>query len=175
MPTAGAPRGAAGRAPRGGRTTPSRARRSRAAPPGRRPPLQPTHRRKATLTARAAVLAVALASVALALALPFKVWVAQRGQISELQAQTRAAQQRIAALKAEEQQWQDPNYVRQQARERLHYVMPGETAYVVLDDRSAKRARSQHRTQTTSELTGPWYSRLWQSVQAAGKSGSDRS
>ena len=169
MPTAGAPRGAAGRAPRGGRTTPSRARRSRAAPPGRRPPPQPVSRRKATLTARAAVLAVALASVALALALPFKVWVAQRGQISDLQAQTRAAQQRIAALRTEQQLWNDPDYVRQQARQRLHYVMPGETAYVVLDDRAAKRARAHHQKQPTTQLTGPWYSRLWQSVQAAGK------
>src|SRR3954470_3102626 len=137
MPTAGAPRGAAGRAPRGRRTSPSRARRCRAAPPGRRPPMLPARRRRATLTARAAVLAVALASVALALALPFKVWVAQRGEISDLQAQTRTAQHRIPALRAEQQRWQAPDYVRRQARLRLHYVMPGETAYVVLDDRAA--------------------------------------
>jgi cell division protein FtsB len=175
MPTAGAPRGAAGRAPRGTRTSPSRARRSRAAPPGRRPAPLSAQRRRATLTARAAVLAVALASVALALALPFKVWVAQRGQISDLQAQTRAAQQRIAALRAEQQQWQDPDYIRQQARQRLHYVMPGEKAYVVLDDGAAKRAKARHRAHPTTQLTGPWYSRLWQSVQAAGKTGADRS
>src|SRR3954452_18377704 len=175
MPTAGAPRGAAGRAPRGSRTTPSRVRRSRAAPPGRRPPPRAAHRRRATLTARAAVLAVALASVALALALPFKVWVAPRGQISALQAQPRTAQHRIAALRAEQQRWQDPDYVRRQARLRLHYVMPGETAYVVLDDRAAKRAKARQHKQPTSELTGPWYSRLWQSVEVAGKPGTNRS
>src|SRR3954463_7875264 len=158
MPTAGAPRGAAGRAPRGSRTSPSRARRSRAAPPGRRPPTLPAHRRRAPLTARAAVLAVALASVALALALPFKVWVAQRGEISDLQSQTRTAQQRIAQLRAEQQRWQDPDYVRQQARLRLHYVMPGETAYVVLDDRTGKRAHAKRRTPVHAQLTGPWYS-----------------
>jgi type II secretory pathway pseudopilin PulG len=113
--------------------------------------------------------------VALALALPFKVWVAQRGQISDLQAQTRAAQQRIMQLRADEQRWQDPDFVRQQARQRLHYVMPGETAYVVLDDRNAKRAHARHRTPRTVQLTGPWYSRLWQSVQVAGTSTSSRS
>src|SRR3954463_5131722 len=144
MPTAGAPRGAAGRAPRGSRTSPSRARRSRAAPPGRKPPPRPSQRRRATLTARAAVLAVALASVALALALPFKVWVAQRGQISDLQAQTRAAQQHIASLRADQQRWQDPDYIKQQAHGGLHYVMPSETAYVVLDDRAARRAWGRH-------------------------------
>src|SRR5437764_5784843 len=131
MPTAGSPRGAAGRAPRGGRTAPSRARRSRAAPPERRPPPRPQHRRRATLTARAAVLTVALASVALALALPFKIWVAQRGQINSMTAQIHAQQQRVAALKHEQQRWNDPAYVRAQARARLHYVMPGETAYIV--------------------------------------------
>jgi len=155
--------------------SPSRARRSRAAPPGRRPTPQAAHRRRATLTARAAVLAVALASVALALALPFKVWVAQRGQISDLQAQTRTAQQRIAQLHAEQQQWLDPDFVRQQARQRLHYVMPGETAYVVLDDRTAKRAHARHHAQGQAQLTGPWYSRLWQSVRVAGTSTSPRS
>src|SRR3954464_13751204 len=175
MPTAGAPRGAAGRAPRGSRTSPSRARRSRAAPPGRRPPTLPAHRRRATLTARAAVLAVALASVALALALPFKVWVAQRGPISDLQSPTRTAQNGIATLRAAPQRRQDPDYVRQQARLRLHYVMPGETAYVVLDDRNAKRAHAKHRTPTQAQLTGPWYSRLWQSVQVAGTTTSSRS
>jgi cell division protein FtsB len=137
--------------------------------------VQALHRRRATLTARAAVLAVALASVALALALPFKVWVAQGGQISDLQSQTRAAQQRIAQLRAEQQRWEDPAFVRQQARQRLHYVMPGETAYVVLDDRNAKRAHAKRRTPTHVQLTGPWYSRLWQSVEVAGTSTSSRS
>jgi cell division protein FtsB len=121
------------------------------------------------------VLAVALASVALALALPFKVWVAQRGQITDLESQTRTAQHRIAALRAEQQRWQDPDYVKQQARARLHYVMPGETAYVVLDDRKAKRAKARQKMQPTTQLTGPWYSRLWQSVEVAGKPGAPRS
>src|SRR5438874_4998404 len=127
MPTAGAPRGAAGRAPRGGRTSSSRARRSRAAPPGRRPPTLPAHRRRATLTARAAILAVAVASVALALALPFKVWVAQRGQIHSLQAQTQQSERRVAHLREQQTRWKDPAYIERQARVRLHYALPGET------------------------------------------------
>ena len=122
------------------------------------------------LTARAAVLAVALASVVLALALPFKVWVAQRGQIHELESQTRTAKQRITALEHEQKRWNDPAYVRQQARQRLHFVMPGETAYVVLNDGRPKRARVAHPpSATAAPLTGPWYSRLWQTVETAGK------
>ncbi|HEU5033311.1 MAG TPA: septum formation initiator family protein [Mycobacteriales bacterium] len=120
------------------------------------------------MTARAAVLAVALASVALALALPFKVWVAQRGQINALQSQTKAQERHLAQLREQEQRWNDPAYVEQQARVRLHYAMPGEKTYVVL---GAPAKRHPHRAQPAngSRLTGPWYSRLWQSVEAAGK------
>src|SRR3954454_3789327 len=101
-----------------GRKGASPVRRSRAALPGRVPAVgaAAARRRRTTLTARAAVLAIALASVALAIALPFKVWVGQRGQISALQAQERAQQQQVAALQHQQQQWQDPAYVEQQAR-----------------------------------------------------------
>jgi len=106
--------------------------------------------------------------VALALALPFKVWVAQRGQIASLQSQTRDQEHRVAALKREQQRWQDPAYVEQQARLRLHYAMPGEKTYVVLG-----KPKKHHKAATVAPaepaLTGPWYSRLWQSVQEAGK------
>lgn len=124
--------------------------------------------RRSTLTARAAILAVAVASVALALALPFKVWVAQRGQIASLQAQTREQEHRVAALKQQQQRWQDPAYVEQQARLRLHYAMPGEKTYVVLG-----KPKKHHKAAPTAPaeptLSGPWYSRLWQSVEDAGK------
>src|SRR3954467_844077 len=130
--TAGRPSGAAGRAPRSGRAGASRARRTRAARPARgaAPPPRaaaPTARmRRSTLTARAAILAVAVASVALALALPFKIWVAQRSQISSLQSQTRQQERSVAQLEQQQQRWNDPAYVKQQARLRLHYAMPGE-------------------------------------------------
>src|SRR5690348_2712092 len=135
MAAAGPPRGrrtgAAGRAPGtsrigAGRTGASPSRRSRASLPARSARTEADARRRRTaLTARAAVLAVALASVALALALPFKIWLAQRGEIASLQVQTRAQQQHVAALQQQAQQWQDPAYVEQQARLRLHYVRPG--------------------------------------------------
>ena len=124
--------------------------------------------RRSTLTARAAILAVAVASVALALALPFKVWVAQRGQISSLQSQTRDQEQRVAALKREQQRWQDPAYVEQQARLRLHYAMPGEKTYVVLG-KPKKHHKAAASAPAGPTLTGPWYSRLWQSVEDAGE------
>jgi len=133
-----------------------------------RKPKPTTPRRRAALTARAAVFAVAVASVALALALPFKVWVAQRGQINTLQSQIHAQQQRVAQLKQDQQRWNDPAYIRAQARARLHYVMPGETAYIVLDNGRTKHRAAAKQQTTTAGTTGPWYSRLWQTVRVAG-------
>ena len=125
--------------------------------------------RRSTLTARAAILAVAIASVALALALPFKVWLGQRGQISALQAQTHQQEKQVADLQQQAQRWNDPAYVEQQARLRLHYAMPGEKTYVVLGKpRAHHKANATATTQPT--LRGPWYSRLWQSLEAAGHS-----
>jgi hypothetical protein len=111
---------------------------------------------------------VALASVVLALALPFKIWVAQRGQIHALEAQTRQQQQKVADLRRQQQQWQDPAYVEQQARLRLHYAMPGETSYVVLGKPPPKPATRGQRSPAAA-TSGPWFSRLWQTVTAAGK------
>src|SRR4051812_14981352 len=171
MPRTDRPTGGAGRSPRGGGGGASRQRRSRAAPPTRTALGGAPAVRRANLTARAAILAVAIASVALALALPFKVWVAQRSQIHELQSATKAQQQRVADLRAQERRWRDPAYIRQQARLRLHYAMPGETTYVVVGrNRHAARRAAARSAEPT--LQGPWYSRLWQSVEVAGKTSS---
>ena len=177
MATTGRPAGAAGRGPRDGRGGASRQRRSRAAPPKRLAAAAAGQARvkRATLTARAAILAVAIASVALALALPFKVWVAQRSQIHGLQSQTKDVERRVAHLRAQQDRWQDPDYVKQQARVRLHYAMPGETTYVVLGKPKPHHHRATQQASSPAELTGPWYSRLWQSVEAAGDGGSSAS
>jgi hypothetical protein len=115
------------------------------------------------------VLAVALASVALAVALPFKIWLAQRGEIADLQAQTRTQQQHVAALKDQQQRWGDPAYIEQQARQRLHYVLPGEKAYVYLGPK-AGATKAAPKGAAGPAVTGAWYSRLWQTVQVAGAS-----
>jgi hypothetical protein len=112
------------------------------------------------------VLAVAIASVVRALALPGQVWGAQRGQIHAVESQTREQQQRILELRKQQERWKDPDYVRQQARVRLHFAMPNETTYVVLGKPEGKKAKQKAATDST--LTGPWYSQLWQSVEAAG-------
>jgi cell division protein FtsB len=160
--------GGAGNAPRPRRDPASRRTRSRAATP-RKATRSPADRRRrqTTLTARAAVLAVAVASVALALALPFKIWLGQRGEIASLAAQEAQARQQVARLSAERQRWKDPAYVEQQARLRLHYVLPGQKTLVVLGHRSGSGTKPA--TTPSPPSTSPWYSQLWQSAVSAGR------
>jgi cell division protein FtsL len=109
---------------------------------------------------------VALAAVALAVALPFKIWLSQRSDIASLNAQTRQAQNQIVRLQAERKRWNDPSYIEQQARERLHYVMPGQKTYVVLG--APGRTKHKAAAGATTVSTAPWYAQLWSSDTSAG-------
>jgi cell division protein FtsB len=118
------------------------------------------------LTGRAAVLFLVLTALALTLAWPARQYVDQRRQIAGLREQTRATQQRVALLQQQEQQWNDPQYVQAQARQRLHFRRPGEKAYVVLN--STPHASAPPKALTTAPAQ-PWYSSLWDSVDQATK------
>lgn len=102
-------------------------------------------------------------------ALPLREFLTQRGQIAAARAQQAQQQARVAALQRQLHQLQDPAYVKGQARSRLHFVLPGETAYVVLTPSVAPvpagRAAVTGATATGPEA--PWYSQVWGSVKAA--------
>jgi hypothetical protein len=62
------------------------------------------------------------------------------------------------------ERWRDPAYVAAQARQRLHFVRPGETAYVLLDPGETP-ARLVPKSAVAPDR--PWFSDLWASVDAA--------
>jgi hypothetical protein len=99
-------------------------------------------------------------------------WVSQRSQISDGDQKVRELQSEVDALADERRRWDDPAYVRAQARERLHFVMPGETGYVVLSDPASSGSKSDPRTADAAVPVRagdePWYARVWESVQIAG-------
>jgi len=126
-------------------------------------------RSRSSLTGRAAMLAVVVCMLAISLAYPLREYIAQRGDIGEYRARVSVQQQRVADLEAARSRWQDRAYVEAQARERLRYVMPGETAYVVLGADTV-RAPDGVPDRTPAEAAhSPWFSDLWHSVEAAGK------
>src|SRR4051812_34434857 len=124
-------------------------------------------RRRTGLTSRAAVLAIAVCAVVLTLAVPLQQYLAQRAQLSDLVAQERAERARVAALEQQQARWNDPAYVREQARERLHFVKPGETAYVIVDPTPQPQPKAIAAPKVQKK-EGPWYGQLWSTVTTAG-------
>jgi cell division protein FtsB len=137
--------------------------------PGRAAPGAGIARSPRLLTGRPALLALALGIVVLTLFLPLRQWFAQRAQLSALAAQTSALQANLAKLQQAEQRWSDPAYVAAQARARLHFVLPGEVGYVVIGLPNSNTTDPAS-APTAAPAAGPWYERLWASVQAADSS-----
>ena len=117
------------------------------------------------LTGRATALFVVLAMLAVAYTWPVKEYLRQRSELARLRAESVATQNRVDALEALKLRWADPAYVQAQARERLHFVLPGETAYVVLQPNHP--AAPPTLPKQTAQVLPAWYDQLWDSVQGA--------
>jgi len=118
------------------------------------------------LTGRAVVLLLVLAVLVMTLAFPLREFVQQRSQIAALEQELAARQNRVDSLRTQAQRWNDPDFIEAQARQRLHYVYPGETGYVVLSPKDVQEAR-QPVIRVATKVYDPWYRTLWSSVQAA--------
>ncbi len=124
-------------------------------------------RPRGRFTGRAAVLALVLSALVLAYAYPVRTYLDQRAEISQLKQDQQAQRRRIAGLEQERAKWNDPEYVRAQARSRLQYVRPGEVAYVIVSDPAGAARDNPGAGRSRASDSGPWYGRLWSSVQAA--------
>jgi hypothetical protein len=115
------------------------------------------------------VLGLVVCALVVSAALPLREYLTQRGQIDAARARQSAAKARVAALETQLRQWQDPSYIKAQARTRLHFVLPGETAYVVLTPSPAPlpAGKAVLTGATASGPEAPWYSQVWGSVKAA--------
>lgn len=60
----------------------------------------------------------------------------QRSDIAALEAQVAEQEANVETLETEVARWDDPAYLEAQARDRLFFVYPGETSFVLLDDRT---------------------------------------
>jgi len=106
--------------------------------------------------------------LALAIAPPVKHYFTQRAQISALNSQLASDRKALEAARQELLLWQDPEYVKTQARERLHFVLPGERQYIVTENGTTSDSNTG--TKVANSLTDgqPWYSRLIASITEAG-------
>jgi cell division protein FtsB len=128
----------------------------------------PEERRRSNLTGRAAVLALVVCLLAISLAYPLREYLSQRSDINDYRAKVSEQEARVAELRAQHERWKDKAYVEAQARERLHYVMPGETSYVVLEADEAPAQDGVVKAEAPAAARSPWFTDLWNSVEAAG-------
>ena len=96
-------------------------------------------------------------------------------ELRDVQARLGSVQQHNKDLQRELDLWKNDDYVRSQARERLGYVLPGQTLHVVTDS-SKGTAQEQLERKVASvdrdkRAATPWYSTMWDSVKVAGQSG----
>jgi cell division protein FtsB len=61
-----------------------------------------------------------------------QIWYEQQVQIADLEKQNAETRASLAQMKEDLKRWDDPAYVRAQARDRLYYVMPGEISFLVM-------------------------------------------
>ncbi|WP_256970792.1 FtsB family cell division protein [Cellulomonas iranensis] len=94
-----------------------------------------------------------------------------RAEVQQLRSQRDASAAEKSDLEAELRRWDDQAYVVAQARERLSFVMPGETAFVVVDPETVPDvpAADEGPVPTAADgATRPWYASVWDSVEIAG-------
>jgi hypothetical protein len=102
-----------------------------------------------------------------------RVWFDQHQQITALQQEIRDREKRVNELNDEIARWDDDAFVKAQARQRLGWVMPGEVGYRVIGaDGKPIGAPPEPSAPTdgTADAEKPtWYTKLWGSVEGAGK------
>jgi cell division protein FtsB len=120
----------------------------------------------ARLTGRAVVLILVAAALVMSLAFPVREYLAQRAAIAAAEEQAATLETRVDNLRDQVGRWRDDAFVEQQARERLHYVMPGETGLVLLSPDDVEQARKPEiREPVEPEVA--WFDTLWGSVKEA--------
>src|SRR5690348_2201871 len=118
-------------------------------------------------TGRAMVLSLVLLGLLLAYAYPVRVYLAQQAEIAALEDSQADQTQRIDQLNIQAAKWNDPEYIKSQARKRLHMVLPGEKQYVVVDPSAGQADAAGAPAPNGGKGPKPWYGKLWSSVEAA--------
>lgn len=165
----GAP-GASSR-PRGG---PSRPQRPGPRTPGRgaaRGASATTAPPRPRFTGRAAILVLVLAVLTVSYASSMRAYLEQRAHLEALDTQIAQSEADIEALEREKERWEDPAFVRAQARERFGWVLPGEIGFQVIDENGEALDHEDSLPDVeveTEEEPPPWWQTAWDSVEAAG-------
>lgn len=113
---------------------------------------------------RALTLATILFAMALTIAPLIKHYFTQRAQISALKSQVESNNAALEQARKDLLMWRDPEYIKSQARERLHFVLPGERQYIVTDSNGQYTQDSGTTIANKIPDGQPWYARMIASI-----------
>lgn len=116
-----------------------------------------------SFSGRLLALAVVLVTITVLLAPSVRTYLLQQGELNTLRDEIAALEQ--SQLESERQlaRWEDPAYIKAQARERIFLVMPGETRYVVVGDSVLGEEAVGSSGEAPQDL--PWVDALWDSIE----------
>lgn len=101
-----------------------------------------------------------------------RAWLKQRSEIDELSQQISEREAAVAELEQTKRRWHDDEYIKDQAKLRFAWVMPGETGYRVIgSDGAIVSDGSSELTDPTAEVRvddAEWWDTAWSSVVEAG-------
>ena len=94
-------------------------------------------------------------------------YVQQHREIAELRESVRQHRESVEEIDSERARWKDPAYVRSQARDRLFYVMPGETQLNIIDDVAMPVESTEETNASLARMDSDWARGLAASVLSA--------
>ncbi|WP_149361008.1 FtsB family cell division protein [Lolliginicoccus suaedae] len=118
------------------------------------------------------ILALVVGALVLTFVMPLRTYFSQWSEARQIAAEQEHLRADVAALRAEKELQDDPAYIKEQARERLRYVFPGETPYRVqfFDERDQGRSGEQ----LLPGSRDPWYTQLWREMSVQRDEGPQR-
>lgn len=150
-------------------------RRGRSPRPGREEPEE--ERPPRTVTMRSLVLALVILVAFIVLAPTARAFIVQTEHLRRVTAESAAVEAQVSSLEDQLRRWSDVSYVKAQARERLGFVLPGETPYRVVDPQTVMGDDGEPYTDLEASISTapqvPWYLTLRDSVAEAGQEPGD--
>lgn len=129
-------------------------------------PVEQRHRADPVTVRRAMVFGLLIAAMLVVITPTLRDYLQHRSQISQLRKEGVADAAEVQRLDAVKKQWLDPNFIKDQAGQKLGYAMPGKSVTVYIDDSNKTHAVNPTTgvANATSLANRPWYGQMWESV-----------
>lgn len=120
------------------------------------------------VTTRAIVLLSVILLLFASYTASFRAWWGARQEIQATKAERATLNAEIKQLEENKERFDDPAYIKQQARERFGWVMPGEVGYRVIGADGSVRGQVPVLDEPPEVRQPQWYDKLWGTVETAG-------